>query len=830
MHFMNNFNINLSKIPKYTLFNKDLQEEHNPQIIHMISQKLPEINANVLIVDKIKGDLDTISTVEYNHYIKGLNSKNIINVKYNPRCNMGRRYPEMATDPLLPDGTNNNPFYGKYYGGLIQLPRIIKNTIFKYGNWIDLDIAKCHPSIIYSIGTKSGMVLKGYEAYINPEKNALITQEMIDIYSGDTDNLITPKQIKALFNRTVYGGTFDGWIKDMTTEGVIFKNIDTVDHPDYINFYTETQLIINKVYDTNVAIMNKVALPDAKMEDTKKRTMSYWCGIVENHITYEAYRFLEKLQVISPTKCSWGYDGLTFKNNKNFKYDITIDALNTHIKEKCHLDHIKFIIKPFTEYIELPIIIDTPLSETLTTTELDIETDIYVEWKEEHERYWCKVINSAIFIKTQIDDDNNAFKSYVFMTKQQLLIAYQHEVYTTVNKETGAITRKSLVSRWMDDPTMRIYTEMQVIPPPRVCPKTTFNLWRPFQYISQPILQTDDNFDTEAVTTFAQHLEIMCDHNEEVFIYLCNWIAHMFQIPAQKPECCINLIGNQGTGKSTITRILSEIMGHGYKLETATPERDVWGSFNSPMLHSYLVVLSETDKRNLKENGSKLLKKLITDNTTDSGFIINMKGKDQFGVNSFHRVIQDTNKRDPLETSADDRRNLVIKCSDELKDNTDYFLKFNAILKKPDALRSIFWSFYTQDISNWDFRKIPRTDYHATMTEESTSPYVLFMEHFTHYYNEISPDDTVILYGKEVYTLFSKWKQDHGFKFLDNISESILIKNILLEIPELKEFMVKSTRSKQGQARMYNLSRLRDYFKIEVLENYGTDTEDDTGC
>ena len=828
MHFMNNFNINLSKLPKYTLFNKDLQEEHNPQVLHMISQKLPDIKAGLVKLNPITSDLDTISTVEYNHYIKGLTLKNTINVKYNPRLNLGRRYPEIANDALLPNG-NNNPFYGKYHGGLIQLPRIIKNTIFKYGNWIDLDIAKCHPSIIYSIGIKSGMTLNGYESYINPTTNATITNEMIDIYSGDINNLITSKQIKALFNRTVYGGTFNGWVNDMTTAGVIFKNLD-IEFPEYISFYEETQLIINRIYDTNVAIMNKVVLPNATIEDTKKRTMSYWCGIVENHITYQAYKFLEKMQVISPTKCSWGYDGLTFKNNNNFKYDTTIDLLNIHIKDNCHLDHIKFIIKPFTEYIELPIIIDQPLSETLTNGELDIEVDIYVEWKDEFERVWCKVINSAIFIKTQIDDSNNAFKSYVFMTKQQLLIAYQHEVYTTVNKQTGAITRKSLVSKWMDDPNMRIYTEMQVIPPPRICPKTTFNLWRPFQYISQPILSTDEHFDTEAVQAFAQHLEIMCDHNEAVFIYFCNWIAHMFQIPAQKPECCINLIGNQGTGKSTITRILSELMGHGYKLETATPERDVWGSFNAPMLHSYLVVLSETDKRNLKENGSKLLKKLITDNTSDSGFTINMKGKDQFGVNSFHRVIQDTNKRDPLETSEDDRRNLVIKCSDELKNNDEYFENFNKIMNKPYAKCSIFWSFYTMDIKKWNFRDIPRTDYHTTMTEESTSPYVLFMEYFTHYFTELSPDDLVTLFGKEVYNLFTKWKQEHGYKFLDNISESILIKNILLELPNLKEFMIKSTRSKQGQARIYNLSRLRDYFKIELLENYGTDTEDDVGC
>jgi len=788
------------------MFNKDLIEEHNPMIINQILQHAPA----------------TVSLDEFNHYIKGMTTTNNINVKYNPRHGIGRRYPESASEPLLANGVVN-PFYGKYYGGLITLPRIIKNTIFKYANWIDLDISKCHPSIIYSIAEKTGIPLTGYKQYL--ENFETICSELIELYSADDKNPLTKKHIKQLFTRTIYGGSFVGWVKDIE-QHIPLKNLN-YEYDKYQTFYKDTQFIINKIYDNNVALNNVVADKDNSLQENKNRTMSYWCGIIENHITYQACKFLQKIQVISPNKFSWGYDGITFKNNHNFKDNHTIDLLNDEIQQKCNLPHVKFIIKPFDEYIELPITIDNPLSSTLTKEEPDIETDTYLEWKQDFEVYWCKIINSAIFVKTQFDE-NNVFQSYVFMNKTQLLTAYQHETYTTINRETGMISNKSMVSKWLDDRNMRIYTEMQVIPPPRFCPKTTFNLWRPFKYLDQPISSDDPNFDKEAVEAFANHLQIMCDHNQAVFIYLCNWIAHMFQKPAQKPECCINFIGNQGTGKSSIPRIISDMMGPGYKIETSTPERDVWGSFNGQMLHAYLVVLSETDKRNLKENGTKQLKKLITDNSSDSGFIINMKGKDQFGINSFHRVMQDTNKRDPLETSEDDRRNLVIKCSDELKNNNEYFNKLNSIMNKPFALRSLFWSFYTMEIADWNFRQIPRTEYHNTINEGNTNPYVLFMEYFTHYYNEQSPDEVVELFGKEVYDIFNRWRTENGYKFLENISESILLRNILLEMPEMKEYMPKTKRSKLGQARSYNISRLRDYFKIEPIDNYGTDTEDDT--
>jgi phage/plasmid-associated DNA primase len=72
------------------------------------------------------------------------------------------------------------------------------------------------------------------------------------------------------------------------------------------------------------------------------------------------------------------------------------------------------------------------------------------------------------------------------------------------------------------------------------------------------------------------------------------------------------------------------------------------------MANTFLVILSETDKRNSYGADGKI-KGLIT----DAPLVINPKGKDAFEIISYHRVVQLTNSADPVKTSKDDRRNWI---------------------------------------------------------------------------------------------------------------------------------------------------------------------------
>ena len=248
---------------------------------------------------------------------------------------------------------------------------------------------------------------------------------------------------------------------------------------------------------------------------------------------------------------------------------------------------------------------------------------------------------------------------FVFQDKKKLVIAYENECYTQT-LSNGKEIKKRYINEWLKDPTQLVFEDAGVFPPPLQCPPNVFNLWIPSPYESQPFTGLDDpDIDKDAVEQFVNHIDIICGGEATQTNWLCSWFAHSVQKPSVKPEHALNLIGNQGIGKSTVLNTFSKLYGAGKTLETQTPERDVWGGFNSAMTNAYLI-LSETDKRNAFGADGKI-KALITDYPMP----INPKGKDMFVINSYHRVVQLTNTADPTKTSLDDRRNYILRCSDE---------------------------------------------------------------------------------------------------------------------------------------------------------------------
>jgi phage/plasmid-associated DNA primase len=366
------------------------------------------------------------------------------------------------------------------------------------------------------------------------------------------------------------------------------------------------------------------------------------------------------------------------------------------------------------------------------------------------------------------------------------------------------------IHEWLKDPNMLCYEDAGVYPPPLVCPQNVFNLWKESPYETQPFTSAEDpEIDHEAVRAFCEHINILCNRDEQARDWLFSWLAHSLQKPSEKPEHAINLIGNQGIGKSTIINVFGKLYGAGKVLETQTPERDVWGSFNSPMTNAYLVVLSETDKRNANGSDGKI-KALIT----DYPMFINPKGKDQFEVNSYHRVVQLTNSADPTKTSNDDRRNFILRCNDELKNNREYFDKLNEHLTRPNALRSIYWSFKIFDISSWNFRQVPKTEYHQTIIDNNRNPISIFLESFV--MNHIT-ESKMELTGTELLQEFRAWRDETGYKFSDGMNEGALVKKIKLESGIPKDAVVSGKRTNKGIKQNIDIDLLKTHLGLGCM-------------
>jgi phage/plasmid-associated DNA primase len=284
------------------------------------------------------------------------------------------------------------------------------------------------------------------------------------------------------------------------------------------------------------------------------------------------------------------------------------------------------------------------------------------------------------------------------------------------------------------------------------------------------------------------------------------WLAHMIQKPSEKSTHLI-LISEEGAGKSTFINTLSRLLGAGKVLETTEPEKNVWGPFNSLMINAFLVVLSEVDKRN-SFSAEGRIKALITDPT----LTINCKGKDQFEVRSCHRFISATNGLDPLVTHKNDRRNVIIRCSDEKVGDFEYFKKLATKMENPITLRSIYYKLKNQELGDWNFRDIPKTQFHENIVEGNKCPLESFMEYFT---SKHLGTEFIDLYGKNMYENFEKWKEDYGYQRYEIKSSGELIKRLKNNLKLPNGAIISLPKDRNGIQQRYDINILKKAFNLE---------------
>ena len=275
---------------------------------------------------------------------------------------------------------------------------------------------------------------------------------------------------------------------------------------------------------------------------------------------------------------------------------------------------------------------------------------------EEFEKQHCKIINRGIFIK-QINSDN------IVMKRQDIKSAYENMIYKKVNKD-GVLIESNFINDWLiNNPKMRVYEDIGVYPNAEICPKNHFNMWRPFEmeYI------TDYTNKQTELQFILNHIKVLCNHDDIVYDYFIKWIAQMIQHPETKTNCP-TFISKEGAGKGSLMRLFEKMLGSSKVFETTNPSRDIWGDFNGRMANTFLINLNELSKKETMESEGKI-KGLVT----DPKLTINNKGANQYDIQSYHRFIISTNNEEPINTSKDDRRKFIVRCSDELIGKKEYF-------------------------------------------------------------------------------------------------------------------------------------------------------------
>jgi hypothetical protein len=722
MKFLKSWSIALDKLPTYAVFKKHFTVQlDNALLRKMYKSRLPvftdERKALLLpIINALKGDT--------------------LIVKHNQRFNLGRFYADNSISPIC-------------------LARHIKHTLFQHLGWFDLDMVKGHPTILYNIAKNNGLELKYFKKYLdNP---SYIFEELIKHYSTETGG-ITEDNVKDIFNIAIYGGSHNTWLKQMEADD---KQLATNNpHPFVVCFIQECKNLIDIIYLNNPSIAEKVKGNETNEYHIKTRVMSYWCGCIENHIIFTCFNFLKKRDLIDNGNIVLEYDGLCLKltnTDDEFMDSILVEMNELILKEtglevkmkwkgykKEHI-HLEALDEEDEEEEEEDIYNEEDCSEENAEVVINRTYEVV---KKEFEEKVCKIIQKSIFVE-------NMDNQIIFYKKEGLKTSYEHLKYEEVVEVKGVPVIKSqpFLSRWFDDEKINTKDKLGVYPHDLKCPSNVYNMWRPFDME----LVTDYTEKSEAISFIRNHIKILCGNDENIADYFEKWLAQMIQYPSVK-TIMPTFISKEGAGKGTLLKIMRKMIGDSKVVESTQPSLNVWGTFNGMMANTFVINLNELSKKETMECEG-FIKGLITDDI----LTINEKGKSQYDIKSYHRFIATTNNEEPLSTGNDDRRNLIIKCSDELCGNKEYFDKFYELIEDINSIKSYYE--YLKKIPEMNmFGKIPLpvTEYHAELKTMSEKAIERWIKDFTQEnYNKVD----VRLTALSVYDNFCDWITKNGSNY-----------------------------------------------------------------
>jgi hypothetical protein len=670
----------------------------------------------------------------------------MLQVNYSPRFEIGRFYPDNNLSPIV-------------------MSRHLKHTLFTHLNWIDIDMVKGHATILYEVAKHNNFTLESFKRYITGFEE--VTSQIINYYAAPEEPCLTQDNVKNLFNLMIYGGGFNNWFTKMREEGVVFKT-DAI-HPFITSFKAECDNLITLVYLHNPQITNRVKGDETEEYKLKNKTMSYFCQTIENEIIYTVCKVLLKHKVIKPKSFALEFDGICFKRPEEGSVDLdnVLEDVNNTVFLKTHLNVVMKWKGYSPEHVHLDLIKEVSEPNNMMTQitdgpEVEVESlsdcETYLQFKNIFEKDHFKCRATASYYKEDRMSKKDHSVELMTYTEHALRTAYRDYNYKTPKGKT-----KYYIDEWFDDNRMRVYDTMMCFPPPLKCPPNVYNTWFPFAIESCTALEKDANgkcIVPEEISEelehkyefICNHIKAMCGHDPIAYDYLMNWFGFLLLCPAEKSSMP-SIIGIPGSGKSEMINFIISLIGESRCLVTSKPQDDVWGQFNSLIAHKYLVLLEELSEKQTTE-----FEGVIKDLITGGRLTVNTKGVKQYTIDSYLKMIALSNTI-TCKTVSGDRRNVLIKCSNEFVNNADYF----EILRDYQADKRVQMLFYERlinipDLENFRKKPIPVTSYQKTIQNSNREDYDLFIEDWTTANTSTLPTQ---IQSKHLYEEYVLWVKDN---------------------------------------------------------------------
>ena len=284
-----------------------------------------------------------------------------------------------------------------------------------------------------------------------------------------------------------------------------------------------------------------------------------------------------------------------------------------------------------------------------------------------------------------------------------------------------------------------------------------FNLWTGFK------VSKKETYDEEIIQPIVNHIrDILCNNNLEVFSYVINWIAHIFQHPNELPGTALVFKSKQGAGKSIISKMLMDMIGTAHS--TTINNLDALCKYNGFLEGCVFLECNEISAFNKKY--ISVMNTIITDKTQR----LEDKYIKSFQATNNSRIWINSNDETPIKITASDRRIVVIQVNNkyayEMIKNTDKYeegMTYGKNLAKYSEKTEVQEHFATYlmsiSLDNWNPRMIPETEEKLYIQLLSAEPIDLWWSDY------VANTENKPMEAKNLKILFMRYCENNCIKY-----------------------------------------------------------------
>lgn len=297
-----------------------------------------------------------------------------------------------------------------------------------------------------------------------------------------------------------------------------------------------------------------------------------------------------------------------------------------------------------------------------------------------------------------------------------------------------------------------MYRDVDVVPhSPFVAPSldNTFNLFGSYQHKYDPNFVVDEDL----VGLWLNHIrDVLGAGVKSTGEYLLNWFAHLLQRPEAKTGTVPLIKGTQGCGKNLPYNVFQRYVMNPSLSITCPDMEKLFSRFNGARMGKILVVLDEAvDSRDRRMNNK--MKNFITDKRIQ----IEAKGKDIVEVSDFSNYVIITNNDFASIIEKNDRRYICLVASDHRVGDKAYFKTMVGKLLNVEAGCHIFHWLLRRNISDFDVRDLPKTEYKKELSARQTDNVVKWLIDMHEELLESGYANETSMLSPDWYQLYVKW-------------------------------------------------------------------------